>query len=116
MVLLPPDAAAAEPPPALRSQLRAPEPLLPELEARLRRQRAQQYGRHVREGMAAWHERHTARREAQLATQREQWEAQRAARLARLADKQLADRELTAPVTWQVRPAEATGARSLQRA
>ncbi|KAL4425047.1 hypothetical protein ABPG77_001825 [Micractinium sp. CCAP 211/92] len=96
MVLLPPDAAAAERPPALRCQLRPPDPLPPELEARLRRQRAHQYGRHVREGLAAWHERHTARRQAQLAAQREQWEEQRAARLARLAGRQQAERALAA--------------------
>lgn len=102
MVLLPPDAAAAEPPPALRQQLRPPELLAPELEARLRRQRAQKYGRHVREGLAAWHERHTVRREAQLAAQRERWEAQRAARLARLAERQQAERVLAAQTARQV--------------
>jgi hypothetical protein len=59
----------------------------PELEARLRRQRAQQYGRHVRETLAAWHQRFSSRRQEQLAAQRAEWEAQRAARLARLADK-----------------------------
>ena len=89
MVLLPPDSAAAVPPAAaLKQQHRAPDPLPPEVEARLRRLRAQQYGRYVRENLAEWHARHSTQREAQLAAQREQWEAQRALRLARLAEKQ----------------------------
>lgn len=89
-MLVPPDAPAARPLPAMgrdAAPLR-PEPLDPDLEARLRRQRAQQYGRMVRETLAAWHARQAARQAAEAEAKREQWEAQRARRLARLAAKQ----------------------------
>lgn len=88
-MLIPPDAAAAQPPPSLAAPPnRRPEPIDPELEARLRRQRVQQYGRAVRDSLAAWHARHAAKRAAAAEEQRERWEAQRQARLARLAVRQ----------------------------
>ena len=91
-MIFPLDAAGAQPPPPaaaarVHQRRRQPVALDPELEARLRRQRAQQYGRRVRENLAAWHQRFSSRRQEQLAAQRAEWEAQRAARLARLADK-----------------------------
>jgi hypothetical protein len=61
----------------------------PELDAQLRRQRAHEYGRAVRQSLAIWHERYSARRHEQLEAQRQQWEEERASRLARLADKQV---------------------------
>jgi hypothetical protein len=91
-MIVPLDTAAAQPPPPAgaardHQRRRQPEALDPELEARLRRQRAQQYGHSVRENLAAWHQRFSSRRQEQLTAQRAEWEAQRAARLARLADK-----------------------------
>lgn len=61
----------------------------PELDAQLRRQRAHEYGRAVRQSLAMWHERYSARRQEQLEAQRKQWEEERAGRLARLAGKQV---------------------------
>lgn len=91
-MLVPPSQEWAEGPPASGAAATAaakrPDPLPPELEARLRRQRAQQYGRAVRESLAAAHARQACKREAAGAAQREAWEAQRAARLARLAERQ----------------------------
>ena len=91
-MLVPPSAEWADgPPPSVSAATAAPQrpdPLPPELEARQRRQRAQQYGRAVRENLAAAHARQAAKREAAAAAQREAWEAQRAARLARLAERQ----------------------------
>lgn len=90
---MPPDAAAARPPGAAEQQRRRqdgrPASLDPELEAALRRERAREYGRGVRQSLAAWHQRFSAKRQEQLAAQREQWEAERTARLARLAEKQV---------------------------
>lgn len=89
-MLMPPSAEWADGPPASAAAAAAaaaqrPEPLPPELEARLRRQRAQQYGRAVRDSLAAANARQAAKREAAAAAH---WEAQRAARLARLAERQ----------------------------
>ena len=88
-MLVPPDAAWAHgPPPAAAAPPRRPEPLDPEREARLRRERAHQYGRTVRGNLVAWHQRHAAKRAEAAAAQRDLWEQQRKGRLARLAERQ----------------------------
>lgn len=100
---MPPSQEWAEGPPASASaaaSAQRPDPLPPELEARLRRQRAQQYGRAVRESLAAAHARQAGKREAAAAAQREAWEAQRAARLARLAERQQVGAPETVDSSW----------------
>ena len=106
-MLVPPSAEWADgPPPAVSAATatpQRPDPLPPELEARLRRQRAQQYGRAVRESLAAAHIRQAAKREA--AAQREAWEAQRTARLARLAERQQVGAHWNGPAAFAYDPA-----------
>lgn len=85
MVVVPPDAAAARPPQSAGRRRQRAAPLDPDLEARLRRQRAQDYGRNVRRGLATWHQQHAAKRGEQLALQQAWREGERAAQVRRLA-------------------------------